>query len=184
MAPMRFSPLIILALSLLAAGCQPKIGDSCITNQDCSGETQRLCDTSQPDGYCTIADCDPTTCPEDEAVCVSFNNVKSTVGDCGTPVVPSPYRRNFCMKYCNRDSDCREDYVCIKVEPGNILAASIIQKPTEKANGKIKDVPQSVCIFAESYPPQPEDRSDQVCTGYDWGAGGAGIGGAGGSADQ
>lgn len=164
------SPLLVLLLvvfGVIVSGCQPKIGDSCIVDLDCTAETTRLCDTTQPNGYCTMVDCDPTTCPEDEAICVSFNNVKSTVGACNTPVVPSPYRRNFCMKFCEKNSDCRDDYECIEVRDENIFGAAVIQEPPENGD----PVPTKICIHSESHPPIEDTRSDEVCTGYQGAAG-------------
>src|SRR5690348_74537 len=46
-----------LAAALIAVGCLPKIGDHCTTSLDCSQTGQRLCDTTQPDGYCTVFNC-------------------------------------------------------------------------------------------------------------------------------
>ena len=58
-------------LALAAVGCSPEIGDDCGTALDCSAQGSRLCDRTQPGGYCTIAGCERGTCP-DEAVCVKF----------------------------------------------------------------------------------------------------------------
>ena len=52
-------------------GCGAEIGDSCSTNLDCSPMGERICDTAQVEGYCTIEGCDLTTCPE-EAECIRF----------------------------------------------------------------------------------------------------------------
>src|SRR5687768_17386078 len=60
-----------MALLAAATGCAPEIGDDCTTSIDCSQLGDRLCDTSQPDGYCTIFNCEPDQCPE-EAVCIAF----------------------------------------------------------------------------------------------------------------
>lgn len=160
--PSSFLALLVVVLAAIVSGCQPKIGDSCVLDQDCTAETARLCDTTQPYGYCTMVDCDPTTCPEEEAICVSFNNVRSTVGACNTPVVPSPYRRNFCMKFCEDDSDCRDDYQCIEVNDGNIFGAAVIQEEPENGD----PVPNKICIHAEAHPAIDSDHPDEVCTGY------------------
>src|SRR5688572_14103829 len=63
-----------LMLALAAAGCLPKIGDPCSSSLDCSQRGERLCDNTQPQGYCTIYNCEPDECP-DNAACVAFNHV-------------------------------------------------------------------------------------------------------------
>ena len=60
-----------LAFTALALGCTPSIGDECVTSLDCSQLGDRLCDASQPLGYCTIFNCEPDACPE-EAICMGF----------------------------------------------------------------------------------------------------------------
>ena len=82
-------PLIAFAL----LGCEPSIGDPCESNIDCPAGT--FCDSTSPDGYCTLDRCnDTTSCPE-ESVCVVFDRYNA-----------------FCMAECERDSDCRDGYVC------------------------------------------------------------------------
>ncbi len=82
-----------LAFLVLPAGCGREIGDDCGTNVDCG--SGRICDLSQPDGYCTISPCRPDTCPS-EAVCVVFS-----VDD------------SFCMRTCGTDDECRAGYRCV-----------------------------------------------------------------------
>ncbi len=60
-----------LIAALLVAGCGAKIGDSCRTNIDCSPLGTRFCDIASTNGYCTMEDCSPTSCPS-EAVCIRF----------------------------------------------------------------------------------------------------------------
>lgn len=79
--------------ALVLAGCDREIGDDCATNVDCG--TGRICDLSQPDGYCTISPCRADTCPG-EAVCVIFS-----VDD------------SYCMRTCATSDECREGYVCV-----------------------------------------------------------------------
>ena len=64
----RFTLALVLAALALVTGCQPKIGDACNTSTDCSTQGDRLCDTTQPGGYCTIFNCEPNTCPEDDFI--------------------------------------------------------------------------------------------------------------------
>jgi hypothetical protein len=129
--------LTLAAAAFAAAGCQPHIGDKCVLSTDCSVNGGRLCDLSQPGGYCTILNCGDNSCPDD-AVCVVF---QSSVPGCAYDDYQSPARtgRSFCMQHCSRDSDCRQDqgYVC--------------RNPTEAPwNASVVDTNQSrgVCIVA------------------------------------
>lgn len=159
------SPFVILGALLLGA-CQPKIGDECVTDLDCSQAGDRLCDTTQLDGYCTQADCSPTSCPEKESICVAFNNTVSTQGSCNVRGQTSPYLRTFCMATCKREKDCRNGYSCIDMSKTNDWGASIIEQKPEET---------SVCIQVMSFAEQDEEQEDEVCTGAaQEAAGGAG----------
>jgi len=103
---------VVLGLCFALAGCNPKIGDSCSADSDCSMQGDRVCDQSQPGGYCLKMDCDPDTCPG-EAVCVEFlKDIRS---------------ERFCMRHCSSDGDCRGKYRC--VDPDDVLAQIIDDKP-------------------------------------------------------
>jgi hypothetical protein len=94
------------------AACKPSIGDKCVLSTDCSTQGDRLCDTSQPDGYCTEFNCAADSCP-DHAVCVLFNsNVQGCGYDDRNGAFGSRVARAFCVAQCGRDSDCRGGYVC------------------------------------------------------------------------
>src|SRR4051812_38010306 len=71
--------LLAAAVIGMLAGCTPSIGDKCVLSTDCSTRGDRLCDTSQPDGYCTQFNCSKNGCPDDSA-CVLFN---ANVPGCG-----------------------------------------------------------------------------------------------------
>ena len=118
-------------------GCASDIGDACSTNLDCSTVGDRICDTSQKEGYCTIAGCGPVTCA-DGAVCVRFfpapflsvacdpktedavNPDLKATNDCIADEIclTSGYcvqrasERRFCMKSCEANQDCRQGYEC------------------------------------------------------------------------
>ena len=80
--------------------CKAEIGDECEVSTDCSATGDRLCDTTQPGGYCTIRNCEPGSCT-DEGVCVRFK--------------PDDPRLsiNWCMAKCGDTGDCdRDEYVC------------------------------------------------------------------------
>lgn len=101
-----------LLLVAAAAGCTPEIGDKCVLSTDCSIRGDRLCDTSQPGGYCTVFNCQGDSCP-DKAACVLFN---AAVQGCGFDDRSGPTgsrtARSFCVARCYSNSDCRGDYIC------------------------------------------------------------------------
>ena len=85
--------LLITAVIFAVTSCAPTVGDACQTNVDCG--TDLTCDTSQPEGYCTLKGCEPNECP-DEGVCIRF-----------------PDDSSFCMQRCESGGDCRDGYVCV-----------------------------------------------------------------------
>ena len=97
---MKSVPLLLALLGLCA--CQPSIGDSCKTSLDCSATGSRLCDRTQPYGYCTLPGCDKGSCPS-EAVCVLFRPAEPRLSS------------SYCMYACDNTSDCRDDegYACL-----------------------------------------------------------------------
>jgi hypothetical protein len=128
----RARPLRALAWASLFGGlltlaaCKRQIGDACKSSIDCSQESDRLCDISQPGGYCTIEGCDERTCPE-HSVCVRFfpkGLTKPCQADsecasnelCLTSTekhcAPRTSERRFCVDSCSDNSDCRGGYDC------------------------------------------------------------------------
>lgn len=103
--------LILTLLSALSVACGHKIGDECETSVDCSQGGERLCDITQPGGYCTVFNCEPDTCPE-EAACIAFGASLATAPACRDPNQLSRLERAFCMLTCSSDSDCRSGYTC------------------------------------------------------------------------
>ena len=63
---------LALVVSFVASACGHEIGDQCKTSVDCDPSGTRSCDLSQPDGYCTIAGCDETSCPSSSACIRAF----------------------------------------------------------------------------------------------------------------
>lgn len=110
---MSLSRALVLSLALVAAatasGCAPRIGDGCYSQTNCSINGDRVCDITQPGGYCTVFDCSPDTCPDD-SVCVRFEPDTSRLS------------RNVCMRRCSGDGDCRTDkgYHCVGNETGEL----------------------------------------------------------------
>jgi hypothetical protein len=101
------------AVALALLGCQPSIGDHCVQSTDCSTTGTRLCDTAQPNGYCTIFDCEPNDCPTGSG-CVA-TNIQALGCAYDDRHAPSRFSRQLCLKTCNQTSDCRESegYACI-----------------------------------------------------------------------
>ena len=144
--------LIFLALAA-SAGCGKEIGDSCIVDTDCqSGDalyggisTNRTCEMTMKDGYCTILGCDYNTCPS-EAVCVRFfsgefaNETCQSNDDCSLDelcdleghCVPRSAEIRYCMRKCDSNSDCRDGYECrdynLMIEHGGepVLAPGLV----------------------------------------------------------
>jgi hypothetical protein len=87
--------VLALTSALALASCGKKIGDECQTAADCDPNGTRICDISQPGGYCTILGCDETTCPS-EAACIRYFPVQYLTKPCnpycedrtGLPVPP------------------------------------------------------------------------------------------------
>jgi hypothetical protein len=106
----RWAWLLALAGGLAAtSGCSPKIGDKCTISTDCSLTGDRLCDPTQPGGYCTVFNCEPGRCPDD-SVCVSF-----TEGSCTSSALARRFVRTFCMLVCESNDDCRAGYLCLDI---------------------------------------------------------------------
>ncbi len=120
---MRFGHVVVL---VLLVGCGKEIGDACAISSDCSPNGDRICvDPNTNGGYCTVAGCDYSTCP-DEAVCVRFytgsfeNKACTQPTDCSLDelcaieghCVPRSSEVRFCMKKCSGNSDCRSNYEC------------------------------------------------------------------------
>lgn len=105
--------LLAAAFIGILAGCTPSIGDKCVLSTDCSTRGDRLCDTSQPDGYCTQFNCSKNGCPDD-AACVLFNaNVPGCGYDDRSGGYGSRVARSFCVAKCSTNDDCRAGYVCV-----------------------------------------------------------------------
>jgi len=121
---------IRLVAFLFLLGCQPSIGDHCVQSADCSATGDRLCDTSQPNGYCTIFNCLPNACPSGSGCFATNPNVFGCPYD--DRHAPSRLSRQMCLKTCSQDSDCRqgEGYACVTPEQYGILVLDTDQ--TEK----------------------------------------------------
>ena len=97
LSPSLLSPRVCIVfftagLCALLSGCKGDIGAECITSAQC--QTGQTCDLISEGGYCTIAQCEPDSCPE-SSICVVFENEDS-----------------YCMATCSQSDDCRDGYVC------------------------------------------------------------------------
>jgi uncharacterized membrane protein YgcG len=161
--------LLATVTGALALGCTPKIGDDCSVSTNCSSTGDRLCDVTQPGGYCTTFNCEPGSCPED-SVCVNFGTQLSPIAGCAPSQANSPYKRSFCMADCGSDSDCRSGYRCLAPK-GDCNDSSCFNAVLAEHSGG-----QRVCAV----PPKelPKNTLTEVCVGSD---AGVGLGGGGGS---
>jgi hypothetical protein len=174
--PLATSKLrVVLVLALGLAGCGPEIGDECETSTDCSQTADRLCDVSQPGGYCTVFNCEPSganpvaKCP-DESACVAFAVEPSPIDGCANALGATPYTKSFCLKKCDNGDDCRSGYACLDV-------AAEASHGDKLFSAVDLDGPTKVCVVAVSVaPPDSENASNQVCSapgGSEQGAAGA-----------
>jgi hypothetical protein len=122
---------IAVGLLLALFACTRQIGDACKSSIDCSQESDRTCDISQPSGYCTIEGCDERSCPSSSA-CVRFFprlfidktcNLDEVPGVCasdevcvpagaGASCAPRTSERRYCVHTCSDNGDCRSGYIC------------------------------------------------------------------------
>ena len=105
----RAGLLLALALALGGAACGKQIGDDCQTASDCNPNGGRICDLSQPGGYCTILSCDETTCPS-EATCIRF--------------FPAQFLTKPCNPYCED-----KQVLSSSIDGGAILDAGVPELP-------------------------------------------------------
>jgi hypothetical protein len=165
----------ILALALLVSftACKPEIGDDCELSTDCAASGDRLCDTTQPAGYCTIFNCEPDTCPE-ESICVAFQSTPSSIDSCSDPQGTSRFIRSFCMRRCDENGDCRSGYRCYDMNRrDNPYNAVVMERGAQQGqvNGKVCAVPQSGTPLSDEATGGPAPGYDDgVCSVTDAGA--------------
>jgi|HubBroStandDraft_1064217.scaffolds.fasta_scaffold20039_3 hypothetical protein len=175
--PLAASPraaLVVLAVAIV--GCGPKIGDHCLVSSDCATNGSRVCDTSQPDGYCTVFNCMDDSCPNNAACVVLMPSVP------GCPYndyqTPSRSSRTLCMATCNSDSDCRTDngYICaspldapwraIILDNNQSEKVCIVAPPEGTPDGGAEDaaicMPEPNMSFADAAPDAPGDGQSLV----------------------
>ncbi len=140
--------------------CGPEIGDECTSSADCSDMGDRLCDSSQPGGYCTRFNCEPDSCPE-EAACIAFLWTTSAAKECQDPG-DSRRMRTFCLRRCSSQDDCRSGYVCADLgETGNDYGAMAVD--LKRSGGRVCAVPMSAASYAEA-----GDSGSDYCSAGDY----------------
>lgn len=171
-------------------GCLPKIGDPCSTSLDCSQQGERLCDPTQPDGYCTVFNCEPDSCP-DNAACVSFNEqVDPACGTANDGEWPR-FERTFCMAPCGSETDCRDGYACVAATDDAAGRKAVDQlvprdkvcivKATASDDGGGQTSIPGVCQAGEPGTPDPYEPPLGATGSGGSTAGTGGSGGSGGS---
>jgi hypothetical protein len=175
------SPFALAAVAALVtlAGCAPKIGRECTISLDCSQQGDRICDTTQPGGYCTLFNCEPDKCPEGDGVCVAFSSQLDPACASTDDASWGRFERTFCMADCESDDDCRTGYECAKPSTRDARIIDFAPVSDRVCVVKIEPPPVSTEVPDVCLPP----KVDFDLTPYTSGAGGAGgMGGAGGAA--
>lgn len=194
---LSLASLACLALAGLAA-CTPEIGDKCVLSTDCSIRSDRVCDTSQPNGYCT-QNCRGNGCP-DKAACVLYN---TALPGCGFDDRAGPFgsrvARSFCTARCFSNEDCRTEdgYVCAdpRSPPWNAMILDDVQDqltclviPAEGLDGGVANATGQAPVCGPSAPEAPPidagkapmvDAGGATTAGLDGAAPDAGITDAG-----
>jgi hypothetical protein len=104
-------------------GGAPQIGDPCENDAQCSDSQvclQAPAHPQFPDGYCGVVPCQEDC--GDGAACVGL------------------FGRQYCLRGCAADRDCREGYRCLEVQPGDRVCA-----PPCDADSDCGDVRRPVC---------------------------------------
>ena len=123
-----------LTSALALASCGKKIGDSCQTPADCDPNGARICDLSQPGGYCTIQGCDETTCPS-EAACIRYFPVQFLTKPC------NPYcedRQGLTVPDAGSDAGMSVDAGALPLCPG-LFAPAPADQPGNR--GRLSERP-------------------------------------------
>jgi hypothetical protein len=159
-----------------AAACQPRTGDKCRTSTDCSSRGDRVCDTSQPEGYCTVFNCLGGGCADKGGgACVAID---VRVPGCAYDDRRSPARtaRSLCLATCEDDADCRRDevygyeYECVLPEERGGVSLEQV---------KAGEAPKKVCLLRGYVMPALGDAGEPpVCRPVAPDAGASSEGGA------
>jgi hypothetical protein len=112
-------PLLFIAFALSAGACSREIGDDCSTAADCDPKGSRVCDLSQPGGYCTVVNCDENSCPS-ESACIRFFPIPYLSKGCNPvcedlPCLADPAADGHCPAACpyGPTNDCSSEEICL-----------------------------------------------------------------------
>jgi hypothetical protein len=131
----------IFGLTTMAA-CGRSIGDSCTTNTDCSPNGDRICDVSQPGGYCTIDGCNDQSCPS-EAVCMRF--------------FPQQFLSRPCSPACEDQGDA-----CCQASTGDVTSCNPAVATTPACDCASQPAP-ATCPTACPRGRTDDCTADEVC---------------------
>ena len=184
--------LAAFAALLVLDGCTPKIGRECVTSLDCSQQADRICDNTQPDGYCTLFNCEPDKCPEGDGVCVAFSSQVDPACGSTDDVSWGRFERTYCMANCESNDDCRTGYECAKpsTRDGRIIDFTpvsdkicVVKIAAPPVSTQIPEVCRPPAVDFDLTPYTPPDAGAPDGAGGAAGTGGAGgTGGSGGTA--
>ncbi len=154
--------------------CTPSIGDACTISTDCSANGDRLCDTSQPGGYCTIFSCGPNGCPND-GVCAAFD--VAAPGCSYNDREVGRTARSFCLASCDDDADCRDGFRCEDLQSTTVNALILDKEQNRKVclaigrTSKVNAPDPNAPVCGPAAPPQsPLDASTNFVPTPDAGA--------------
>jgi hypothetical protein len=117
--------LVTSTLAMLVGACSHEIGDSCKVAADCDPNGTRVCDLSQPGGYCTMVGCDEKSCPS-SSVCIRYFPEKLIVQE-APDAGGAPDAGHQCRAQCEDinntpvdagcpdggTDDCQADEICL-----------------------------------------------------------------------
>ncbi len=119
---------------------EPRIGDPCQNDAACADGQVCLLPASHrqfPDGYCGVVPC------------------QEDCGD-GAPCV-GLFGRQYCLRACSADRDCRPGYRCLEVQPGDRVCAPPCEADADCGDPRRPscDVRSGLCV-AEAPGPDPD----------------------------
>ena len=148
----------------------PEVGDACDDDDDCGDDFECLMPPAAPGflgGYCGLSGCD-ADCP-------------------GSAVCGTVFGERYCLQACDRHSECRADYRCADVSPGQMACIPACQRDIDCRDPELPvcDRREGLCVAADARidmnaNPPPRDMGPRRDMAGQGGAGGGGQGGAGG----
>ena len=119
-------------------GGLPQIGDPCGNDAECAAGQVCLQAPSHPqfpDGYCGVVPCQE---------------------DCGDGAACVPlFGRQYCLRGCAADRDCRPGYRCLEVQPGDRVCAPPCEADSDCGDARrpVCDTAQGLCVARSGVTP-------------------------------